>query len=74
MSEQADRFTYRAQKLQRDRYRIQRHFGQWLFSWMLFLMAGYGYRLGRIVVAYALIVGVFAAAFLASMWCRVKLH
>jgi hypothetical protein len=29
-------------------------------------LAGYGYRLGRILVAYALIVGVFAAAFLAS--------
>jgi hypothetical protein len=66
MSEQADRFTYQAQKLQRTRYRLQQRVGQWLFSWMLFLMAGYGYRLGRIIIAYALIVGAFAAAFLAS--------
>jgi uncharacterized protein YjbI with pentapeptide repeats len=66
MAEQADRFTYQAQKLQRMRYRVQRRFGQWLFSVLLFLMAGYGYRIGRIIIAYAIIVAAFAAAFLAS--------
>jgi len=66
MSEQADRFTYRAQRLQRTRYRLQRRFGQWLFSCALFLLAGYGYRIGRILLAYILVVSVFAAGYYAT--------
>ncbi|HEV8192689.1 MAG TPA: hypothetical protein VGP82_14580 [Ktedonobacterales bacterium] len=44
----------------------QRKVGGYLFSLLQDAPSGYGYRLGRIVVAYALIVGVLAAAFLAS--------
>ncbi len=66
LSEVADRFTYRAQIHQRVMLRKQRRFGGYLFSLLLAVLAGYGYRLGRIIIAYALIVGVFAAAFLAS--------
>jgi uncharacterized protein YjbI with pentapeptide repeats len=63
MSEQADRFAYQAQKLQRTRYRRQRHLGQWLFSWLLFLLAGYGYRPGRSLVAYLGTIAAFALGY-----------
>jgi uncharacterized protein YjbI with pentapeptide repeats len=66
LSEVADRFLYRAQVVQRFVLRKQRKFGGYLFSLLLALLAGYGYRLGRILIAYALIVIVFAAAFFAS--------
>lgn len=66
LSEVADGFLYRAQVVQRRVLRKQRKFGGYLFSLLLALLAGYGYRLGRILVAYALIVVVFAAAFFAS--------
>ncbi len=62
----ADRFTYRGQVCQRRLLLKQRKFGSYLFSSVLAVMSGYGYRLGRIFVAYILIVSVFAAAFLAS--------
>jgi uncharacterized protein YjbI with pentapeptide repeats len=63
LNEVADRFTYRAQVLQREVYRRQRKIGAYLFSLLIAALAGYGYRLGRILVAYALIVSVFAAGF-----------
>jgi hypothetical protein len=46
--------------------RVPRKFGGYLFSLLLAAMAGYGCRLGRILVAYVLIVSLFAAAFHAS--------
>jgi uncharacterized protein YjbI with pentapeptide repeats len=64
LNEVADRFSYRAQVLQRGVLRRQRKVGQWAFSVLLAALSGYGYRLGRILVAYGLIVSVFAAAFL----------
>lgn len=66
LNETADRFAYRAQVLQRQVLRRRRNIGGYLFSLLLAALAGYGYRLGRIIVAYALIVVVFAAAFLVS--------
>ncbi len=66
MNEDADRYAYRGQLMQRTGYRLQRRYGQWLFSWLLFLLAGYGYRLERILISYGLIVGLFAAGFLVS--------
>ncbi|HEV8193450.1 MAG TPA: hypothetical protein VGP82_18460 [Ktedonobacterales bacterium] len=66
LNEQGDRFAYRAQVCQRAVLRKQRKLGGYLFSLLLAALAGYGYRLGRIVVAYALIFGVLAAASLAS--------
>jgi hypothetical protein len=66
LSEVADRFLYRAQIRQRTVLRKLRKLGSYLFSLLLAGLAGYGYRLGRIFVAYALVVGLFAASFLAS--------
>jgi hypothetical protein len=64
LNEHADRFAYRAQVLQREVLLRQRKVGQWAFSLVLAALAGYGYRLGRILVAYGLIVTLFAAAYL----------
>jgi hypothetical protein len=66
LNEETARFAYRAQVLQREVLWRQRQVGAYLFAALLAVLAGYGYRLWRIVVAYALIVGVFAASFLVS--------
>src|SRR5262249_34519890 len=60
----ADRFAYRAQLCQRRVLRRQRKYGPWSFSWLLAALAGYGYRLERIIIAYVLIVSAFAAVYL----------
>ncbi len=54
LNEAADRFAYRAQVLRR---RVLRHsgtraYGSYLFSWLLDVLAGYGYKPGRTLVAY----------------------
>lgn len=64
MSDDADLFAYRAQVLQRQLSFRQRQFGRWLFSALLAALSGYGYRLGNIFRAYALVVLVFAAGYL----------
>ncbi len=61
--EDAARFAYRAQHLQRSVLRRQRKVGQYLFSGFLDLIAGYGYKPGRSVLAYLLLVAGFALAF-----------
>ena len=38
----------------------RRQFGRWLTSWGLAALSGYGYRLGRIFAAYAIVVLTFA--------------
>jgi len=38
--------------------------GRWLVSWGLAALSGYGYRLGRIFAAYAIVVLTFATLFL----------
>jgi uncharacterized protein YjbI with pentapeptide repeats len=71
LNEEAVRFAYRAQVLQKQvfwfqmlqkgaklRQRVQA-FGAWLFSWFLYLLAGYGYRLGRSFLAYLMIICLF---------------
>jgi hypothetical protein len=63
MYEDAARFSYRAQRLQRVLLRRQRKFGQYLFSLVLDLLAGYGYRPGRSVLWYLLIIFGFALAY-----------
>ena len=42
----------------------RRQFGRWLTSWRLAALSGYGYRLGRIFAAYAIVVLTFATLFL----------
>jgi uncharacterized protein YjbI with pentapeptide repeats len=68
LSEDADRFAYRARLLQRRVLRLQgfRKFGSYLFSLLIAALAGYGYRLWRIVVVYSLTVGLFAAGYLGA--------
>jgi hypothetical protein len=66
MNDEADGYAERAQVLRRRLFWQQRQVGRWAFWVLLDAMAGYGYRLSRILIAYALIVGVFAAAFLVA--------
>jgi len=63
LNELADRFTYRAQVLQRAVLRRQRQYGRWLFSLLLAVLSGYGYRLGRMLAAYGVVLVAFATAF-----------
>jgi uncharacterized protein YjbI with pentapeptide repeats len=63
ITDEADRFAYRAQLCQRQVLRRQRRYGPCLFSWLLAALAGYGYRLERILIAYVLIISVFAAVY-----------
>jgi uncharacterized protein YjbI with pentapeptide repeats len=69
LNEDAARYAYRAQNLQRHVIswqvrsgRIEKA-GPWLFSWLLYLLGGYGYRMWRILAAYALVVGVAAMSY-----------
>jgi uncharacterized protein YjbI with pentapeptide repeats len=64
LNEHADRFAYRAQVLQRQVLRRQGHPGRAFGSWLLDLVAGYGYKPVRSVVAYVLIIVIFAGLFL----------
>src|SRR5258708_1870527 len=76
LNEDAARFAYRAQVLQKTVFRLQmlqssislrqrlRSLGAWLFSWFLFLLAGYGYKPGRSFLAYLLVIGTFIALYL----------
>jgi hypothetical protein len=63
MSEPAARYAYRAQTLQRKALFRQGKLGRWSFSLALALLAGYGYRMGRILLAYLLVVGLAALAY-----------
>jgi uncharacterized protein YjbI with pentapeptide repeats len=75
LNEKAASFAYRAQVLQKSvlwfqmtqqgapfRQRMQA-LGAWLFSWFLFLLAGYGYRPGRSVLWYLATIVVFALVY-----------
>ena len=63
MGEPAARYAYRAQTLQRKAFFRQGKLGRWSFSLALALLAGYGYRMGRILLAYLLVVGLAALAY-----------
>ncbi len=77
LNEDAARFAYRAQVLQKTVYRLQmildsktqnrtqplRSLGSWLFSWFLFLLAGYGYKPLRSFLAYVLVIAGFATTY-----------
>jgi uncharacterized protein YjbI with pentapeptide repeats len=76
LNEDAARFAYRAQVLQKTVFRLQmlqssislrqrlRLLGAWLFSWFLFLLAGYGYKPARSFLAYLLVIGAFMILYL----------
>jgi uncharacterized protein YjbI with pentapeptide repeats len=65
LNEDAARFAYRAQVLQRKTLALQgkRKLGAYLFSLLLALLTGYGYRMGRILIAYVLLVSLFASLY-----------
>ena len=63
LNEDAARFAFRAQVLQRKLMWMRHEFGRWSFSMMLALLTGYGYRMWRIIVAYVLIVCACAVAY-----------
>jgi uncharacterized protein YjbI with pentapeptide repeats len=76
LNEKADHFAYRAQVLQKTVFRRQmllsgvkfrqrvQALGALLFSWFLFLLAGYGYKPWRSFLAYLLVIGTFMALYL----------
>src|SRR6266702_3980089 len=64
LNEEAARYAYRAQRLQRVVLRRQSKLGQYLFSLFLDLLVGYGYRPGRTVSWYLAIIFGFAIVYL----------
>jgi uncharacterized protein YjbI with pentapeptide repeats len=75
LNEHAARFAYRAQLLQRKVLWFQHKFGQYLFSMLLTLLSGYGYRIWRILAAYIVMVSLFALAyFVLGMHLSPHLH
>lgn len=60
LSEDAARFAYRAQLMQRKLFWYQRKLGHYFFSPSLDLLTGYGYKPIRGFITYALAIGVFA--------------
>ncbi len=65
LNEEADHFAYRAHLCQRVVWRRQHKWLKYSFSWFLFLLAGYGYRPLRSVIAYLLIILGFAVSYYA---------
>jgi uncharacterized protein YjbI with pentapeptide repeats len=64
ISEWADHFAYRAHVLQRYLYWRERRLLPYAGSLFLDLVSGYGYRPGRSILAYMLVVAVFAGTYL----------
>ena len=76
LNEDATRFSYHAQVLQRKVFWFQilqprlsfrqrlRPLGAWLFSWFLSLLAGYGYKPMRSFGAYVLVISIFTILYL----------
>ena len=65
LNEEADRFAYRAQLLQRKVLWHQHEIGRWLFSLLLAALSGYGYRIWHILASYVLLISLFAVAYFA---------
>ena len=75
LNEEGTRFAYRAQVLQKHvlwfqitqpKAKLKRRMQAlraWLFSWFLFIIAGYGYKPGRSFLAYFLVITGFATAY-----------
>ena len=65
LNEAADRFAYRARRLQREAQWREAEWGRAFGSWLLDLVAGYGYKPMRSVITYLLVILSFAAAYFA---------
>jgi len=63
LNEVAAHFAYRAQIIQRKVFWKERKIGRWLFSLVLALLAGYGYRMWRILAAYLIVISACALAY-----------
>lgn len=63
LDDTAERFSYRAQILQRQVSWMQGRLGAWYGSLVLDLSAGYGYKPQRLVLTYLVIVAAFAAMY-----------
>jgi uncharacterized protein YjbI with pentapeptide repeats len=63
LNEEADRFAYRAQRLQQEIRRRQHKYLKYIGSCILWLLAGYGYRPGRSVLWYLAVIFGFALAY-----------
>ena len=63
LNEVSDHFTYHAHLCQRVVFRLQRQWLKYAFSWLLAVLTGYGYRMGRIIIAYVLAICGFASLY-----------
>lgn len=63
LNEDAARFAYRAQLMQRKVFWHTRKFGRYLFSLFLGLTTGYGYRVWRSFATYVFVILVFATIY-----------
>ncbi len=59
LNEEASRFAYRAQVLQRQVYWYQREIWRYLFSLFLGLFTGYGFKPLRAFISYLIVIGLF---------------
>ncbi len=66
LNDDADKFAYRAQVLQRRVLRLQGRRGAAAFSWLLDLISGYGYEPVRSVIAYVVIILLFTGLYLVN--------
>ena len=64
LREHADKYAYRAQKLERQVLRRRHQWGRALGSWILDVIAGFGYKPMRSLIAYVIIICLFAGAYL----------
>jgi hypothetical protein len=64
LSEVADRFALRAQIRQRRMFYKQGRIPQWLGSWVIAALAGYGFMPGRTILWYLGILSAFAVFYL----------
>jgi uncharacterized protein YjbI with pentapeptide repeats len=63
LNEEAANYAYRAQTVQRIIYRREKRYPSYLFSWLLNLSAGYGYRPFRFIFASVVILLLFWSAY-----------
>jgi Pentapeptide repeats (8 copies) len=63
LNEEAARFAYRGQLMQRKVFWSQGKVGQYLFSLFLDLLAGYGYKPERSFITYLIVISAFAVTY-----------
>ena len=63
LSEDAARFAYRAQLMQREVFRLQRKTWRYFGSLFLDVLTGYGFRVWRSFLAYLIVITAFALAY-----------